>query len=64
MGPVLDCLGLKLIAVLARNRHRYITRDQAHVRSANARWNAPAGHQSRRARNRQPQLTEIGNDLS
>ena len=69
LGPLLGALGLKLIAVedheaVARNRSRYTVRDAAHLKSASARWNAPAGHQSRRARNRQPQLTEIGNDIA
>jgi len=42
LGPLLDALGLKLIAVpneaaLERNRSRYVKRDEAHYRSAKAR---------------------------
>jgi hypothetical protein len=43
MGALLDALGLKLIAVpneaaLERNRSQYVARDEAHLRSAKARW--------------------------
>jgi hypothetical protein len=48
LGPLLDALGIKLIAVpdeaaLARNRSRYVKRDDAHYRSVMVRlWQNPS----------------------
>jgi hypothetical protein len=55
LGPLLAALSLKLIMVpdeeaLERNRSRYTTRDEAHLKSANARWNPQPGRQPRRSR--------------